>query len=60
MSKLDDNVPELKEEDNVCVVLEPTLEDVETDEEFPMSQKHSCGRSRSNQEDVKQNVKNKK
>ena len=60
MSKSNDNVPELSQQDNVCVVLEPALEDVETDEEFPMSQKQSYGSSRSDQECVKQNVENKK
>ena len=60
MSKSDDNVPELNQQDNVCVVLEPALEDVERDEEFPMSQKHSYGSSRSDLEYVKPNVENKK
>ena len=60
MSKSDDNMPELKQQDNVCVVLKPALEDVERDEEFLMSQKHSYGSSSSELDDVTQNVENKK
>ena len=39
MSQLDDNVPELKRQDHVCVDLRPVLEtvsDVEREEEFAM------------------------